>query len=221
MAVATIQLTETFHSVEEAIEALKNGEVIIVADDENRENEGDFVCAAEKVTPEIINFMVTHGKGLVCLALSPEICERLALPLMVPTEPGDLEATPFTVTIDADARLGCGTGISARDRALTIQTAIRPDSKPSDFKRPGHVFPLWARSNGVMERGGQTEASTDLARLAGFSAAGVLCEILNPDGTLARRNDLFKVACQFGLKFITVPQIVEYRKKLAAPGAVH
>ncbi len=108
MAVATIQLTETFHSVEEAIEALKNGEVIIVADDENRENEGDFVCAAEKVTPEIINFMVTHGKGLVCLALSPEICERLALPLMVPTEPGDLEATPFTVTIDADARLGCG-----------------------------------------------------------------------------------------------------------------
>ena len=176
----------TFGTIEQAIEDLRNGKIIIVADDEDRENEGDLVCAAELVTPEMVNFMATHGRGLICLALTPERCDQLGLPQMAAHNTEEM-GTAFTVSIDADRRFGVTTGISAADRAATIHVAINPATVPGDLRRPGHVFPLRARPGGVLQRVGQTEASVDLARLAGLYPAGVICEILNPDGTMARR----------------------------------
>jgi len=199
--------------VREAIDVIRSGGLVIVADDEDRENEGDLVCAAEHVTPEMINFMATHGRGLICLTLAPEIADRLDLPLMSDGRGQDPNGTAFTVSIDATAEMGVSTGISASDRACTIQMAVNPSSKPSDFIRPGHVFPLRAKVGGVLQRVGQTEASMDLARLAGLAPAGVICEILNDDGTMARRPELEKFSAQHDMPFITVAQIVAYRLK--------
>lgn len=199
--------------VREAIDVIRTGGLVIVADDEDRENEGDLVCAAERVTPEMINFMATHGRGLICLTLAPEIADRLDLPLMSDGRGQDPNGTAFTVSIDATAKIGVSTGISAGDRARTIQMAVNPSAKPSDFIRPGHVFPLRAKVGGVLQRVGQTEASMDLARLAGLAPAGVICEILNDDGTMARRPELEKFSTQHDMPFITVAQIVSYRLK--------
>lgn len=199
-----------FSTVEAAIEAIRNGEVVIVADDEDRENEGDFICAAEKITPDIINLMAAEGRGLICLTLTPETCDKLALSQMISPSQDPL-GTAFTVSIDASTKYGVTTGISASDRAMTIQVAVAPDATPSDLRRPGHIFPLRARPGGVLERVGQTEASVDLARLAGLQPAGVICEILNPDGTMARRNELAEIARRLNMKFITVAQLINYR----------
>jgi 3,4-dihydroxy 2-butanone 4-phosphate synthase/GTP cyclohydrolase II len=201
-----------FDSVEEAVEAIRRGETVIVADDEDRENEGDLVCAAEKITPEIINFMATHGRGLICLTLTPERVEQLVLTSMgdQATEP---QGTAFMVSVDATGRHGVTTGISAWDRAKTVQVAIDPQSHPEDLRRPGHVFPLRARPGGVLQRVGQTEASVDLARMAGLIPAGVICEILNSDGTMARRPQLDAFAKRHGLRFVTVAQIISHRLK--------
>ena len=199
-----------FGTIDQAIEDLRNGKVIIVADDPDRENEGDFVCAAQMVTPEIINFMAQHGRGLICLALTPERCDQLGLPQMTERNSEDM-GTAFTVSVDADRRFGVTTGISAADRASTIQVALHPDAKPGDLRRPGHVFPLRARPGGVLQRVGQTEASVDLARLAALQPAGVICEILNPDGTMARQPELSSIAERFGLTFVTVADLVKYR----------
>ncbi|HEU5048985.1 MAG TPA: bifunctional 3,4-dihydroxy-2-butanone-4-phosphate synthase/GTP cyclohydrolase II [Gemmatimonadales bacterium] len=200
----------TFGTIEQAIEDLRNGKVIIVADDEDRENEGDLVCAAELVTPETVNFMTVHGRGLICLALTGERCDQLGLPQMTVRNTEEL-STAFTISIDAERRFGVTTGISASDRAKTIHVAINPDTVPGDLRRPGHIFPLRARPGGVLQRVGQTEASVDLARLAGLNPAGVICEILNPDGSMARRPELATMATQHGLTFITVAQLVAYR----------
>jgi 3,4-dihydroxy 2-butanone 4-phosphate synthase/GTP cyclohydrolase II len=199
-----------FDRIEDAIQDIRDGKMVIVADDEDRENEGDLVCAASAVTPEIINFMATHGRGLICLALTPERADELDLR---PMSEHNTEAlsTAFTVSVDAAARFGVTTGISAWDRARTIQVCLDPESRPGDLRRPGHVFPLRARTGGVLRRVGQTEASVDLARLAGLNPAGVICEILNEDGTMARRPQLEEFAARFDLKFITVAQIVAYR----------
>ncbi|HEX9892899.1 MAG TPA: 3,4-dihydroxy-2-butanone-4-phosphate synthase, partial [Gemmatimonadales bacterium] len=175
-----------YGTIEQAIEDLRNGKVIIVADDRDRENEGDFVCAAQLVTPEVVNFMAQHGRGLICLALTPERCDQLGLPQMTEQSTEEL-GTAFTVSIDADKRFGVSTGISAADRARTIQIALNPETQKADLRRPGHVFPLRARPGGVLQRVGHTEASVDLARLAGLLPAGVICEILNRDGTMARQ----------------------------------
>ena len=200
----------TFSTIEQAIEDLRNGKVVIVADDEDRENEGDFVAAAELVTPDSINFMALHGRGLICLTLTPERCDRLGLPQMTPDNSEQM-GTAFTVSVDAERRFGVTTGISAADRATTIHVTIRPETVPADLRRPGHVFPLRARPGGVLQRVGQTEASVDLARLAGLVPAGVICEILNPDGTMARRPELTNIAAEHGLAFVTVAQLVAYR----------
>jgi 3,4-dihydroxy 2-butanone 4-phosphate synthase/GTP cyclohydrolase II len=199
-----------FGTIEQAIEDLRNGKVIIVADDPDRENEGDFVCAAQLVTPEIVNFMAQHGRGLICLTLTPDRCDQLGLPQMTERNSEDM-GTAFTVSVDADRRFGVTTGISAADRAATIQVALHPDAKPSDLRRPGHVFPLRARPGGVLQRVGQTEASVDLARLAGLQPAGVICEILNADGTMARRAELDAIAKKLELTFVTVADLVKYR----------
>ncbi|KPK79694.1 MAG: 3,4-dihydroxy-2-butanone 4-phosphate synthase [Gemmatimonas sp. SM23_52] len=201
-----------FDSVEEAIEAIRRGELVIVADDEDRENEGDLVCAAEKITPSVINFMATHGRGLICLSLTPERVEQLVLTAMG-NHTTDSHGTAFMVSIDADTKHGVTTGISAADRAKTIQVAIDPNSRPDDLRRPGHVFPLRARPGGVLQRVGQTEASVDLARMAGLTPAGVICEILNEDGTMARRPQLEVFARRHGLRFVTVAQIIAHRLK--------
>jgi 3,4-dihydroxy 2-butanone 4-phosphate synthase/GTP cyclohydrolase II len=199
-----------FDTVEEAIREIQAGRMVIVADDEDRENEGDLVCAAAKVTPDIINFMATHGRGLICTALTPARADQLGLPLM--TERND-EAfrTAFTVSVDGHPKFGVTTGISAQDRARTVQLLVDEDTRPSDLRRPGHVFPLRAVPGGVLRRVGQTEASVDLARLAGLEPAGVICEIMNEDGSMARRPQLEAFARVHGLKFITVAQIVAYR----------
>lgn len=197
-----------FNTIEEAIEDIKAGKMVIMVDDEDRENEGDLVCAAEKVTPEIINFMAKYGRGLICLALTPERCEELQLPLMAP-ESREPFGTAFTVSIDA--REGITTGISAADRAHTIKVAIDPKTKPSDLVRPGHVFPLRARKGGVLKRAGHTEGSVDLARLAGLYPAAVICEIMNEDGTMARVPQLMEFARKFGLKIITIADLIKYR----------
>jgi len=199
-----------FDRVEDAIEDIRRGRIVIVADDEDRENEGDLVCAASTVTPEIINFMVTHGRGLICLALTQERADELDLRPMSDTNT-ESHGTAFTVSIDAAARFGVTTGISVADRAKTIQVCLQPDTRPADLRRPGHVFPLRARPGGVLRRVGQTEASVDLARLAGLTPAGVICEILNPDGSMARRPELERFATEHGLKFITVADIIAYR----------
>jgi 3,4-dihydroxy 2-butanone 4-phosphate synthase/GTP cyclohydrolase II len=197
--------------VKEAIRQIREGGLVIIADDEDRENEGDLVCAAEEVTPEIINFMATHGRGLVCLTLDSEIADRLDLPLMSDGRNSDPNGTAFTVSIDATIEQGVSTGISAADRARTIQVAVDPDSTPSDLIRPGHIFPLRAKRGGVLQRVGQTEASVDIARLAGCAPAGVICEILNADGTMARRPELEVFSKEHGLPFVTVADLIAYR----------
>jgi 3,4-dihydroxy 2-butanone 4-phosphate synthase/GTP cyclohydrolase II len=199
-----------FDRIEDAIQDIRDGKMVIIADDEDRENEGDLVCAASAITPEIINFMATHGRGLICLALTPERADELDLR---PMSEHNTEAlsTAFTVSVDAAARHGVTTGISAWDRAKTIQVCLDPESKPADLRRPGHVFPLRARTGGVLRRVGQTEASVDIARLAGLDPSGVICEILNDDGTMARRPQLEEFAARHNLKFVTVAQIVAYR----------
>jgi 3,4-dihydroxy 2-butanone 4-phosphate synthase/GTP cyclohydrolase II len=209
---AFAQTNMPFSPIEDAIAAIREGRMVIVADDEDRENEGDFVVAADKVTAEHINLMATHGRGLICLSLTPDDCERLRLFPMVDHNTDPL-STAFTVSIDAHLKYGVTTGISAQDRAKTIQVAIAHDATPGDLRRPGHIFPLRARPGGVLERVGQTEASVDLARLAGLRPAGVICEILNPDGTMARRPELTELAQQFNMPFVTVAQIIAHRLK--------
>jgi 3,4-dihydroxy 2-butanone 4-phosphate synthase/GTP cyclohydrolase II len=205
-------------TVEQAIADIRAGKLVIVADDEDRENEGDLVGAADQVTPDMINFMATHGRGLICLTLIPERCQALGLPPMA-EQNTEAHETAFTVSVDAAKRFGVTTGISAADRATTIRVAIDPATVPSDLRRPGHVFPLRARPGGVLQRVGQTEASVDLARLAGLYPAGVICEILSADGTMARRPELEVFATRHGLSFITVAQLVGYR--LATERLVH
>ena len=200
----------TFGTIEQAIDDLRNGKIIIVADDEDRENEGDLVCAAELITPETINFMTKHGRGLICLALTGERCDQLGLPQMTERNNEEL-STAFTVSIDAERRFGVTTGISASDRATTIHCAINPATVPSDLRRPGHIFPLRSRPGGVLQRVGQTEASVDLARMAGLVPAGVICEILSADGSMARRPELEVMAQEHKLTFVTVAQLVAHR----------
>lgn len=197
------------NTIEEAIEDIKNGKVIIVVDDEDRENEGDFICAAECVTPEIVNFMATHGRGLICAPLIEDRCEELGLELMVGQNTAIFE-TPFTVSVDLLGH-GCGTGISAHDRFKTIRALIDPATKPEELGRPGHIFPLKAKRGGVLRRSGHTEAAIDFARLAGFRPGGVLVEIMNEDGTMARLPDLVKVAERFQLKLVSIKDLIEYR----------
>ncbi len=197
-----------FCSVEEAIEEIKNGKIIIIVDDEDRENEGDFVCAAEYVTPDIVNFMITHGRGMVCVAVTGEKLDKIGLPLMVDTNSA-LHGTQFTVTVDAIK--GTSTGISAVDRALTIKKIIDQNSKAEDFARPGHIFPLRAFDEGVLRRAGHTEAAVDLCKSANLKPAGVLCEILHENGEMARVPVLLKIAKRFGLKIITVQAIIKFR----------
>ena len=195
--------------IEEALEAIKNGEVVIVTDDEERENEGDFICAAECITPSIVNFMAKEGRGLICAAITEDRCEELGLELMVSNNTA-LHQTPFTVSVDLIGH-GCTTGISAADRAKTIKALVDPETKPEELGKPGHIFPLKAKKEGVLRRAGHTEAAVDLARLAGFRPAGVLVEIMNEDGTMARMNDLKKVAERFNLKIISIKDLIAYR----------
>jgi len=199
------------NTIQEAIEDIKNGKIIIVVDDEDRENEGDFIAAAENVTPEIINFMAKHGRGLICAPLTEARCAELDLPLMV-NKNTVLHNTQFTVSIDLIGH-GCTTGISVHDRAKTIKAITNSTTKPEDFGRPGHIFPLIAKEGGVLRRTGHTEASIDLARLAGFQPAGILVEILNEDGSMARLPQLMEVAKKFNLKIISIEDLVAYRMK--------
>lgn len=197
-------------NIEGALEDLRQGKMIILVDDEDRENEGDLTMAAEKATPEAINFMAKHARGLICLSLDPDIVERLKLPLMVQDNRSRFQ-TAFTVSVEA--KHGVTTGISAADRAHTILTAVADDAKPDDLVQPGHLFPLRARTGGVLRRTGQTEGSVDLARLAGLKPAGVICEMMNDDGTMARRPDLDKFAKKHGLRIVTVADIIAYRMR--------
>jgi 3,4-dihydroxy 2-butanone 4-phosphate synthase/GTP cyclohydrolase II len=196
-------------TIESALEDLRNGKLLIVVDDEDRENEGDFVTAARNVTPEIINFMSKYGRGLICAPITEERCEELKLNLMVENNTV-LHQTPFTVSVDLIGH-GCTTGISAYDRAKTVQALIDPNTKPEDLGRPGHIFPLRARAEGVLRRSGHTEATVDLARLAGFEPAGVLVEIMNDDGTMARLPELREIAKKFDLKIISIKDLIAYR----------
>jgi 3,4-dihydroxy 2-butanone 4-phosphate synthase/GTP cyclohydrolase II len=200
----------TFDRVADAIRDIRDGKLVIVADDESRENEGDLVCAAACITPELVNFMAKHGRGLICVALTDERADALDLAPMTKHNT-EVMSTAFTVSVDGSPRFGVTTGISAHDRAKTIELLVDPATKPTDLRRPGHVFPLRAVPGGVLRRVGQTEASVDLARLAGLPPIGVICEILNEDGTMARRPQLEEFARRHGLKFITVAQIVAYR----------
>jgi 3,4-dihydroxy 2-butanone 4-phosphate synthase/GTP cyclohydrolase II len=197
-----------FNTIEEALDDIKKGKMVILVDDEDRENEGDLTMAAEKVTPEAINFMATHGRGLICLSLTSERVEELQLPMMT-TDNTSSFGTAFTISIEA--KKGVTTGISAADRATTIKAAINPASGPEDLARPGHIFPLRARPGGVLQRTGQTEGSVDLARLAGLYPAGVICEIMNDDGTMSRVPHLMEFAKKFSLKIITVKDLIAYR----------
>ncbi|MCA1905261.1 MAG: bifunctional 3,4-dihydroxy-2-butanone-4-phosphate synthase/GTP cyclohydrolase II [Desulfarculus sp.] len=197
-------------SIEAAIQDIKDGKMVILVDDEDRENEGDLTMAAEKVTPEAINFMATHGRGLICLSLTPDRVEQLQLAMMVRDNQSPYH-TAFTVSVEA--RQGVTTGISAHDRAHTIRTAVAPDAKPDDLVSPGHVFPLRARRGGVLVRTGQTEGSVDLARLAGLAPAGVICEIMKDDGTMARMPDLEVFAEKWGLKIVTIRDLISYRMR--------
>src|SRR5204863_1989108 len=199
-----------FVPVPEAIEEIRAGRLLVVVDDEDRENEGDLTIAAEKVTPEIINFMAVQGRGLICLALTPERCDHLRLPLMSPTNTS-VFGTAFCESIDA--RDGVTTGISAADRTRTILQAIDPDCRPADLARPGHMFPLRAREGGVLVRAGQTEAAVDLARLAGLTPAGAICEIMNDDGTMARVPQLEEFCARHDLKMLSVAELIRYRLK--------
>ncbi len=199
------------NTIDEAIEAIKAGGIIIVVDDEDRENEGDFICAAECVTPEIINFMATHGRGLICTPIEEHRADELGLEMMVSSNTA-LHETAFTVSIDLIGQ-GCTTGISAYDRATGIRALVNPATKASDFARPGHIFPLRAKQGGVLRRVGHTEAAIDFARLAGFYPAGVLVEILNADGTMARLPQLYQIAQKHGLKIVTIDDLVAYRMR--------
>lgn len=199
------------NTIEEAIEDIKQGKIIIVVDDENRENEGDFIAAAEKVTPEMINFMTQHGRGLLCAPLLEKRCKELGLDMMVENNTV-LHHTQFTVSIDLKGE-GCTTGISVFDRAKTIKALVKPQTKPEDFGRPGHIFPLRAKEGGVLRRTGHTEAAVDLARLAGLEPAGILIEILNEDGSMARLPQLVKVAEKHNLKIISIEDLVAYRMR--------
>jgi 3,4-dihydroxy 2-butanone 4-phosphate synthase/GTP cyclohydrolase II len=194
--------------ISEAIEDFRAGRIVVVVDDEDRENEGDLTVAADKITPEIINFMATHGRGLICLALSPEICDRLQIPLMSPNNTSRF-TTAFCEAVDAAE--GITTGISAADRALTVQVAMKPDSRPRDLARPGHMFPLRAREGGVLVRAGQTEAAVDLARLSDLQPGGVICEIMNPDGTMARMPELDEFCRVHDLRIVSVSDLIRYR----------
>ena len=201
-----------FNTIEEALKDIQEGKMVIVVDDPDRENEGDLVMAAEKVNSEAINFMAKEGRGLICLTLLPDRLKELDIPLMT-SENTDPKGTAFCLSIDAHPRFGTTTGISAYDRAITIKLAVSPDAEPQDFVRPGHVFPLMSKPGGVLERTGHTEASVDLARLAGLYPAGVICEIMKEDGTMARLPDLVKFAKKYNLKIITIADLVQYRIK--------
>src|ERR1700740_2668695 len=204
-------MTETkspFATVEEAVEEIRQGRMIVLVDDEDRENEGDLAMAAEKITPEAINFMAKYGRGLICLPLTEDRCDELHLPLMSPINTS-VHGTAFTEAIDA--RVGVTTGISASHRAVTILTAIDPKTRPQDLARPGHVFPLRARTGGVLVRAGQTEASVDLARMAGLNPSGVICEIMRDDGEMARIPDLIPFCREHGLRILTVAELIRYR----------
>ena len=197
------------NTIEEAIEDIRQGKVIIVVDDEDRENEGDFLAAADKVTPEMINFMATYGKGLICTPLTEKRCKELELNAMVSNNTDHME-TAFTVSVDLRGK-GVTTGISAQDRSKTIEALVDPDTKPYDLARPGHIFPLIAKEGGVLRRTGHTEAAIDFARLAGFKPAGVICEIMNDNGTMARLPELYEVAKRFDLKLVSIEDLVAYR----------
>lgn len=198
-----------FNTVEEALEDLKNGKIILVTDDEDRENEGDFICAAQFATTENINFMATHGKGLICMPMAEELCRKLMIPQMV-TDNTDNHETAFTVSID---HVSTTTGISAAERSITALNAVDDSAKPQDFRRPGHMFPLTAKPNGVLERNGHTEATVDLCKLAGLKPCGLCCEIMADDGNMMRTPQLTELAKKYGIKFITIKAIQEYRKK--------
>jgi 3,4-dihydroxy 2-butanone 4-phosphate synthase/GTP cyclohydrolase II len=198
----------TLNTIEEAVEEIRKGNFIIVVDDEDRENEGDFICAAEKITPEMVNFMVTHGRGVLCTPLTEERCDELNLEMQAHNNTS-IHSTPFTVSIDKLE--GCGTGVSAEDRAATIRALADPMSKPETFGRPGHIFPLRARSRGVLRRAGHTEAAIDFARLAGLYPAAALIEIMNPDGTMARLPELMEIARKFDLKIVSIADLIKYR----------
>ncbi|MEX2483374.1 MAG: bifunctional 3,4-dihydroxy-2-butanone-4-phosphate synthase/GTP cyclohydrolase II [Brumimicrobium sp.] len=202
-------MTDKLNTIEEALEEIKSGKIVIVVDDEDRENEGDFVTAARNVTPEVINFMATHGRGLICAPLVEDRCDELGLGLMVNSNSAAYE-TPFTVSVDLIGH-GCTTGISASDRYKTVKALINPNTKPEELGKPGHIFPLRAKKGGVLRRAGHTEASIDLARLAGFEPAGVIVEILNEDGTMARLPQLLKIAEKFDLKIVTIEDLIKYR----------
>lgn len=197
--------------IEDAIEDIRNGKVIVVVDDEDRENEGDFICAAECITPEIVNFMATHGRGLICVPVTESRCEELGLEMMVGKNTA-LHETAFTVSVDLLGH-GCTTGISAHDRFRTIKALADPDTKPEELARPGHIFPLKAKTGGVLRRTGHTEAAIDFAQLAGFRPAGVLVEVMNEDGSMARLADLRKVADRFNLKLVTIRDLIAYRMR--------
>ncbi len=201
-------MTSHFSSIDAAVAAIRRGDVVIVVDAEDRENEGDFICAAEKASPEIVNFMITHGRGQLCMPVLPEVCERLKIPLMVETNTAPL-GTSFTIPVDHRTSK---TGITAQERARTIRALLDPASKPSDFVRPGHLFPLLAKEGGVLRRAGHTEAAVDLARLAGLSPAGVLCEILDGEGNRATRKLLFELAKQHGLEITSIEELIRYRR---------
>jgi 3,4-dihydroxy 2-butanone 4-phosphate synthase/GTP cyclohydrolase II len=201
----------SFNTIKEAIQDIKAGKVVIVIDDENRENEGDFVAAAEMATPKMINFMATHGKGLICTPILESRCEELGLELMIGKNTAVFE-TPFTISVDLLGH-GCTTGISASDRSKTVKALANKEIKPEEFGKPGHIFPLKARQGGVLRRAGHTEAAVDLSRLAGLQPAGVIVEILNEDGSMARTPELHKIAEKFDLKFITIKDLIEYRIK--------
>lgn len=207
----TKHLHMDLNTIEEAIEAIKNGEIIIVVDDEDRENEGDFLIAAEKVNPQVINFMATHGRGLICAPLVEERCDELGLNLMVDQNTAAYE-TPFTVSIDLIG-YGTSTGISASDRSKTVLALVKPETRPEELGKPGHIFPLRAKKGGVLRRAGHTEAAIDFARLAGMQPAGVIVEIMNEDGTMARLPDLIKIAKIHDLKLVTIKDLIAYRIK--------
>ena len=198
-----------FNTIEEALEDLRRGKIILVTDDEDRENEGDFICAAQFATTENINFMATHGKGLICMPMSEEYVEKLKLPQMVENNTDNHE-TAFTVSID---HLTTTTGISAVERSITALACVKKDAKPEDFRRPGHMFPLKAKKNGVLERNGHTEATVDLCRLAGLKECGLCCEIMREDGTMMRTEELSKLAQQYQMKFITIKDLQDYQKR--------
>jgi len=202
---------KTLDSIEDALQDIRNGKVVIVVDDADRENEGDFITASHNATTEVVNFMATHGRGLICVSITEERCEELKLEMMVAKNTSSHE-TQFTISVDLLGH-GCTTGISAHDRSKTIKALINPKTKPEDLGRPGHVFPLRAKNGGVLRRSGHTEAAADLSRLAGFESSGVLVEIMNEDGTMARLPDLYKIAEKFNLKIISIEDLISYRLK--------